>query len=218
MKWLAIVLTLLLCGVASALPTTGAATGVNSNGFNVSVTGVTGTDCWVTWGDLPDKENWVTPNGTATAGSASIQVIGTPIFGGEIVYYKACDLSGCGNEQTVTITVVTPVPQTTYGILMKNITNSRFDPKVIILSLGSGYTSNAPFVVIIGIALFFYMIGSWMRTRSVRLISIVGVLLAPFVMLGSSGLYLGIPSVGVMLAKGLLAAALAGVMFSFMRK
>lgn len=218
MKWLAGILILLFCGIASATPITGAATDITSNGFNVSVTGVTGTDCWVIWGDGAGLENWATANATATAGSASIQVIGAPIYGSEKVYYIACDPTGCGNEQTTTIATVTPVPQTTYGILMKNITNSRFDPKVIISSLGSGYTANAPFVVIIGIALFFYMIGQWMRTRSVRLIAIVGVLLAPFVMLGSNGLYLGIPSVGVMLAKGLLAAALAGVLFSFMRR
>jgi len=218
MKWIAAILVLLLCGIASAVPTTGAGTDITSNGFNVSATGVTGTDCWVEWGDGAGLENWVTPNATASAGTASVQVIGAPIFGGEIVYYRACDVTGCGNEQHLIIASVTPVPQTTYGNLMRNITNSRFNPPVIIASLGSGYTANAPFVVIIGIALFFYMIGQWMRTKSVRMIAIVGILIAPFVMLGSNGLYLGIPSVGIMLAKGLLAAALAGILFSFARK
>jgi uncharacterized sodium:solute symporter family permease YidK len=62
------------------------------------------------------------------------------------------------------------------------------------------------------------MIGIWSRTRSVRLIAILGVIVAPFVMYGTQGLYLGVPSTGILLVKGLLAAAVAGILVVFMRR
>jgi hypothetical protein len=212
------VLLILCAGVVSALPTTGAATGINSNGFNSTATGVTGTEVWGMYGDKPGYENWLVPPVPAAAGTGLVSFIGTPLFGGEVVYFQVCDSTGCGNEQTVTIPAVTPMPTTTYGQLLKNITNSRFNPLVISASMQSALTVVAPFTIVIGIALFFFMIGIWMRTKSVRMIAILGILIAPFVMVSGQGLYLGIPSTGIFVIKGLLAAGLAGILFAFMRK
>ena len=92
MKLLGILLGLLaIIAVAGAVPTTGAASDITSNGWNMTITGVTGNDCWVMWGDFSGGENWATPNTTASGGTANIQVLGTPIFGGEKVWYQACD-------------------------------------------------------------------------------------------------------------------------------
>lgn len=209
---------LLLAGITSALPTTGAAADVNSNGFNTTVTGITGTDVWIFWGDYSGKENWITPNVTAVAGTATVQVIGAPIYGGETIVFQACDSTGCGNEQTVTISAVTPVPITTYGQLLRNITNSRFNPSVIQASLLSTYTTVAPAVIMFGIALLMFVFGIWMRTKSVRLIMIVGLLIYPFVYLSNAGLHLGLPLVAQSIAIGLFAASLAGLLISFIRK
>jgi hypothetical protein len=220
MKYLGVILAFFIvctCTI-SALPTTGIATGVNSNGFNSTATGVTGTEVWGMWGDAPGYENWMAPPVPAVAGTGVVSFIGAPLFGQEIVYFQVCDSTGCGNEQPVTITAVTPMPTTTHGQLLKNITNSRFNPLVISESMKSALTVVAPFTIVIGIALFFYVIGIWMRTRSVRLIAILGILIAPFVMLSGQGLYLGVPSMGILIAKGLLAAGLAGILFAFMRK
>lgn len=207
-----------LVAIAGAFPTTGAATGITSNGFNSTLTGVTGTDCWVEWGDFPSGENWATPNATAVAGTADVSVLGSPIYGGESVYYYGCDLTGCGNEQHVTISSITPMPTTTFGKPLTNITRSRWDIQVVMFSLLAGYTTVTTSTVLFGIAFLFLMIGIWMRTRSVRLIAILGIIISPFIMYGSTGLMLGIPSVGQAVAQGLLAAGLAGVLFSFMRK
>lgn len=218
MKRLLLIALLLLVGIASATPTTGVATDITSNGFNSTGTVITGTDCWGTWGDIAGGENWNTPNFTATAGTATIVFLGAPIYGGETVFFQVCDLTGCGNERTATIATITPMPATTYGIFMKNITNSRFNPLVISTSIQNSYSTVAPFIVVIGIALVFFMIGIWTRTRSVRLIAILGIIIAPFVMLGDQGLYLGVPSIGVLIMKGLLAAGLSGILLSFMRR
>lgn len=209
---------LFLISVVGAVPTTGVATGITSNGFNVTLTGVTGTDCWIEWGDFAGGENWAAPNATASAGTADISVVGSPIYGGESVYYYGCDLTGCGNERQATIASITPMPTTTFGRSLTNITRSRWDMQVIMFSLLAGYTTVTPATVLFGIAFLFLMIGIWMRTRSVRLIAVLGVIISPFIMYTSSGLMLGVPSIGQALAQGLLAAGLAGVLFSFMRK
>lgn len=220
MKTLAalIILWSILVGIVSAIPNTGVATGITSNGFNSTLTGVTGTDCWIEWGDFPAGENWATPNATAVAGTVDIPVLGSPIYGGESVYYTGCDLTGCGNEQRVTIAAITPMPTTTFGKPLTNITRSRWDIQVIMFSLLSGYTTVTPSTVLFGIAFLFLMIGIWMRTKSVRLIAVLGIIISPFIMYTSSGLMLGMPSIGQAVAQGLLAAGLAGVLFSFMRK
>lgn len=209
---------IVIVSIVSAVPITGVATGISSNGFNVSATGVTGTEAWVMWGDYTGMENWASVPATSVAGTANITVLGAPIYGGEYIYYQACDETGCGNELTISITSITPMPTTTHGILMRNITKSRFDPLVITQSLWSGYTQVTPSTVVFSIALMFFMIGIWFRTKSVRLIAVVGILISPFVMFGSQGLYLGIPSIGIGIAQGLLAAGLCGIMFSFARK
>lgn len=209
---------ILIVGFVNATPTTGIATDITSNGFNSTLTGVVGTDCWIEWGDFSGGENWATPNATASAGTAAVPVIGSPIYGGESIYFRGCDTSGCGNERQVTILPVTPMPTTTFGKPMTNITRSRWDPQVVLFSLLSGYTTVTPTTVLFGIAFLFLMIGIWMRTKSVRLIAVLGIIISPFIMYTSSGLMLGIPSVGQAVAQGLLAAGIAGVLFSFMRK
>lgn len=212
------ILLLSIIQISSALPTTGAATDVNSNGFNVSCGGISGSEAWVMFGDYPDRENWASATYTATGGTAAVQVIGVPIYGGESVYYQCCDSSGCGNELTANIPAVTPMPTTTYGKLIQNITKSRFYVPVIGESMLQSYTMVMPAVVMFGTMFLFFMIGVWYRTRSVRMIMIVGILLCPFILYAWSGLYLGLPSLAPALICGLLAAGLSGVLFSFMRK
>ena len=205
---------LVICSCVSAVPTASAATSINSNGFNTTISGSSG-DTWISWGDYPDKENWMS---VVQSGDGVIQVIGAPIYGGEIIYFQPCDSSGCGAEQTVSIPSITPIPTTTFKELLTNVTDSRFAPSAISDSLLSGYTQVTPATVLFGIAFVFVMFGIWYRTKSVRLIAILGILISPFIMYGSNGLYLGIPSLGIGIAQGLLAAGIAGVLFSFIRK
>jgi hypothetical protein len=219
MKLLALVLALALCfGIASALPTTGAAGDITSNGFNVTVTGVTGSDAYVTWGDFPGYENWITPNFTASGGTAVVQVIGAPLYGGEHVYYQACDNTGCGNEMDVTLAAITPIPTQTIDQFFTNITRSRFNPAVIGQSGMDAATVIIPKAVLIGLGAMFFVLGIWTRTKSVRLALILGIIILPFIRWSNSGLYLGLPSTGIDFAQGLLAAAMAGILFFFARK
>ena len=219
MKRIAVlVLLLMLIGIVSAVPTTGSASGTTSNGFNTTLSGITGSEVWVEWGDYPGRENWKSAVTYTSNASETIQVIGAPIYGGETIYFQGCDSTGCGNEESVTISTVTIMPTMTLSKLVKNITQSRWDPTVIGTSLVQGYTTVTSSTVLFGIAFLFLMIGVWMRTKSVRLIAVIGIIISPFIMYGSQGLYLGVPLIGQGIAQGLLAAGLAGVLLSFIRK
>jgi len=58
----------------------------------------------------------------------------------------------------------------------------------------------------------------WMRTKSVRLISILMMISSPFIVSSGLGLYMGIPLVEQALGQALLAAGIAGIMLSFVKK
>lgn len=218
MKLLAVIGILLLVSIASATPINGVATDVTSNGFNVTVTGVTGTDVWIMWGDQPGYENWMTPNFTASGGTGIVQVLGAPLMGGEHVYYQACDSTGCGNELDTILSAITPMPTGTIDQFLSNITKSRFSPGVMSQSIMSAATVVVPQVVLVGISALVFIMAIWTRTKSVRLALILGLIVLPFILHPSSGLGLAIPSVGVDIAFGFACAAIAGILVAFARK
>lgn len=220
MKTWLIIPTLFICliSVVSAIPVNGAAGDITSNGFNVSVTGITGTDVWIYWGDQPGYQNWITPNYTAVTGTAVVQVIGAPVYGGEHIYYKACDNTGCSDERDVTVLTITPLPTQTIDQFLTNITRSRFNPQVIGASMMDAASVIVPKVVLVGISALFFVLGIWTRTKSVRLAMVLGIIILPFIRWNTSGLYLGLPSTGIDFAQGLLAAAFAGILVTLARR
>lgn len=209
---------LLLCAGVSAVPTTGAASAVGAGNFTVAIAGASG-DTWVAFGEAPGCENWQSAIVPIT-GAGSITVSGAPLIGGTTVYFKACDNSGCdANEQSVTLPSVTPIPTTTYGTYYKNLSSSRFSIAAIPGMVMQGYKANgATEILLYGIMLFCFFTGMWFRTRSVRLPLILGFITAAFIVNPLSGLHLGTPLIFQQVASGLLAACLAGILLSFMRK
>ena len=69
-----------------------------------------------------------------------------------------------------------------------------------------------------GILFFFVFFGFWFRTKSVRLSLVLGLLMAVFIITPTAGLMLGAPVLFQLVAQGLMAAAIAGVLVGFMRK
>jgi PKD repeat protein len=96
-----------------------------SGGVTLTVTGVTGSDVWAIYGQVPGKYAWITSNATASSGNASVPISGGALLGNRLYYTKACDPTGCGNEATFTTATITPAPATTYGNAYKNITGMR---------------------------------------------------------------------------------------------
>jgi hypothetical protein len=69
-----------------------------------------------------------------------------------------------------------------------------------------------------GIMFFFIIFGFWFRTRSVRLVLILSFVMAAFILTPTAGLMLGAPLMFQYVAQGLMAAAMAGILVSFIRK
>ena len=204
----------------SGAPVTGVATKVSAGNFTVPVVGIAGTDVWVNFGLVSgtDMQTWGTGNITVTGAAMNVDIIGAPLIGGQTFYYVACDGTGCGNERSVVLPAVTPLPQTTFGNTLKNITQTRFAPLNLGYQVIQGYITPTSWSVFWGLFFFAIMIGFWLRTRSVRLIAILGIIIAPFIMNPTVGLYLGIPLEGQQLAQGLLWAGIAGMFLSFIRR
>jgi len=203
--------------MVSAVPTGGAATGITSNSFNVSVSGSDGGDTWISWGQAPGCHGWGSSYAT---GDGTIMVYGAPIIGGSTVYYVACDSTGCdSNEQTLAIPTITPVPTTTFGVWYRNMTNRHFAIDSIAPNILPGYLATGMSATLLwGIMFFFIMFGFWFRTRSVRLVIIMAFLMSVFILTPTAGLMLGAPLMFQYVAQGLMAAAIAGILVSFIRK
>jgi hypothetical protein len=214
------VFILALVGIAGATPTTGAASGVNSNGFNTTTTGITGTDNWIWWGGSAGNEMFVSPNTTAVAGSALNQVTGSPVMGSMKIYFRACDTTGCGSELSTTTSAITPLPTTTFGKHLKNITDNHFSSIVIINELGNSAagSTGAPTQVLLAVIYLFVIIGIWHGTKSVKIPLIMGLLFVPLIISPTVGLMLGMPAVAVQVASILMGLAIGGVLFIIARK
>jgi hypothetical protein len=217
--WVIVCLILLtiLVQVSTALPTTGAAIDISSNNATIPVTGITGTEVWVIWGQNPGGEIWNVPNQTPTAGSADIVISGSPLLGFTRYYVKACDSTGCGNEISFTTAAITPIPVTQFGAAYRNLTANRFNLVLVGGVLFRAYTTLMPASVAFGFLFGVIVIAMWQRTKSVRLVSILMMIASPFIVLSGAGLMLGVPLAEQAIGQTLLAAGLAGVFLSFIK-
>lgn len=158
-------------------------------------------------------------NETVVGGTASVTVMGAPLIGGRTVYYKACDATGCGNELTVAIPDVTPAPVPTFGDPLRRIIGAHFALPNITAEMPSALTTTgAPLLLMWGIIYVAVFAGLWLRTRTVRLALIVGFLSIPLIATSATGLYLGTPVALQLVMIGMMAAALAGTVYGFVKK
>ena len=208
-------LALMVSG-AWAAPTVGDATLVSSNNFTVPVSGAAGYT-YVIWGQATGTQNWMSSNSSLSGGAADVRVWGAPLIGGRTVYYKACDSTGCSSEKTVAIPTVTPLPVPTYGDQLRRISDSHFGLPNITAEIPVALTSALgwPILLIFGIIYVAIFAGLWLRVRTVRMPLMVAFIAIPFVLNAGAGLYLGLPIDLGILMTGLMAAALAGTVYSF---
>ncbi len=81
-----------------------------------------------------------------------------------------------------------------------------------------------PYTNIFGTTLFFGLVfgfmtlGFWLRTNSVRLVSIVMIILSPLIMTSGIGISWGMPTTMQAIGQALLAAGIAGVLLSFVKR
>lgn len=206
---------LLMVSCVSALPTTGAATLISSNNVTLAATGTT-TTAWFEYGLTSGSLIWHTPNESAS-GAYSKRVVGSPLMGGQKFYYRVCDVTGCGVEADFTLATVTPQPQTTYGYLYQNITESGFDPAVLGLNAMAPYMWPVPVQSYVwGMIFLFIYAGLWMRGRDVTIPVILGLVVGFIALNPSYGV--GMPPEFVGISQGIAYASLAGIVMALFKK
>jgi hypothetical protein len=215
--WAIILGFVVLTSIVHAVPTGGAASAISSNNFTVAVTGSDGGDVWIAWGTAAGAHPWASSYQT---GDGSLTTYGAPIIGGSTIYYVACDSTGCDtNEQSLNIPAITAVPTSTFGAGYRNMSARHFSIDSIAPNLLPGYFATGISASLLwGIMFFFIIFGFWFRTRSVRLVLILALLMAVFILSPTAGLMLGTPLMFQYVAQGLMAAAIAGVLIGFIRK
>jgi hypothetical protein len=209
-------MVLLIAG-ASAVPVGGAPVSITSNNFTVAVAGTDGGDTWIAWGTASGSHPW---GSAIRTGNGDVTVYGAPLIGGTTVYYVCCDSTGCdAHEQSLNIPAITPMPTSNFGIGYRNMTNRHFAIDSIAPNILPGYlaTGMAP-TLLWGIMFFFIIFGFWFRTRSVRMVLVLGLLMATFIVTPTAGLMMGQPLMFQYVAQGFMAAAMAGVLIGFIRK
>ncbi|MDD5395521.1 MAG: hypothetical protein PHE17_21060 [Thiothrix sp.] len=158
-------------------------------------------------------------NATVTGGAATIVVWGAPIIGERTIYYKACDATGCGAEKTASIAAVTPIPVPSYGDPLRRITSAHFALPNITAEMPNALTAlGTPIMIFWGIIYIAFLVGLWLRTRTVRMSLMIMFLTAPFMISPTAGLYLGIPTALAYVMLQLAGAMLAGVVYVFTKK
>lgn len=226
MKHLVFALCLiLLVSSVSAIPTTGAATAIGNNNFTLNCAGASG-DTFAKWGTQEALPLVWTENVTPSGGSASINVYGSPIMPSTTYYAKCCDSTGCDSTPISFATAAyTPLPTSTLGAAIDNMTRSRFNILYMPEHILTPYAWLFPWderamglTVVFGVMFFFVYIGLWLRTRSVATGIVMGMLTASFVLFANEGLNLGIPVEFQAIAQALLYASMAGVFLAFLKK
>lgn len=212
-----IIILVLLCLIipCTAIPTTIAASVINSNGATFTMIGGV-APMWFEFGQHTGMLTWRTPNSS----NSSVVVYGSPILGNTLFYFRSCDSTGCGNQLSFTTSVITPQPQTTFGMGLDNITNSQFDVFVIGGESIQGYFWLVPdFPTIVWALLFFGIyVGLWMRERDLVVPIIIGLITGTFLMFNDTGLNLGLPPEFISMAQAMTYAALAGIILSLVKR
>jgi len=220
-KRVTLVIIIIVCCLnlysVSALPTSGAPTAITSNNVTIPVTGASGPT-FVEYGLVSGSYNWWSNNWTPVGGSVSVVVFGAPFIGGYTYYAKACDSTGCSNQVSFTMAAITPVPTQGYDVGANTLVASHFSITLLPAALLAAYTVNIPATIFFAIIIGFLTIGIWRRTKSVRLVGILYMILGPLIMSGGVGLYIGMPLFMQSLGAVLFAAGMAGILLSFVKK
>ena len=93
-----------------------------------------------------------------------------------------------------------------------------WDLMQLVPNMMKAYTNIIPNAIFFGVLFGVLALGFWRRNRSVRLVSILFIMLGPFLFFSDAGLMLGIPGAERGIGVVLLAAGLAGILLSIVKK
>ena len=210
-----------VCGIASAVPTTSSATSVGNNNVTMNGYGVSpGSTGWFQFGMRSGYAYAHTKNLTANeSGSITYTMRGTPLFGCTSYYYRACDPTGCGAEVSFITLAVTPLPTVTFGSFIENVTENQFDPGNLIWNSIQLYvppdTGGLGLTIFFSLFLSMIFVGIWLRTRGTMVATALGVICIGLFVGMATGLQWGMAPEFVAAAQALLYVSFAGIIVSF---
>lgn len=225
-KLILIFITLaLIVSTVAALPVNGASSNVGPNNFTVAISGAVG-NVWVKYSQYPDTLNFWTTQNASVAGNAAITQTGGPVYPSTTYYWTACDSTGCdATPHSLTTPAFNPIVRPTLGTIVTNMTDSQFNllymPGNIIEPYGwlmPDATRTTMISITFGVIMTFIILGFWLRTRSVVVPVILGLLTSGFILFLDSGLKVGIPGEFAAMAQGLLYVSLGGIFLMFLKK
>jgi hypothetical protein len=220
-SFLILIILAMMIGGASALTLTPTTVSLISGGNATFTCGGATTTCWFLWGANTATPEWDTPNQTTT-GTCTATVKGGTYYPQTKYVVKCCDITGCGAQTAFTSTTNAPIPQTTYGAILSNITDNGFDLGIIATDIVQPYfwafgeSTVTPYLmsIFIGLILFGYFVSLWMRQRSVSGPVFVGIIL--LTMMSTLGWV--IPPEFQQYAMIIAYMALAGALLSLIKK
>jgi len=222
-KLLLSLLIVMLVGSVMAVPTAPVISGITNNAFTATTTGDT-APTWFMWGQNAAAPEWRTVN-TSTH---SVSYSGSPLMPSTTYYVVAVDSTGASSAATSFSTLAaTPIPQTTYGSSLTNITQNNFNLIMVIQQIpvpflwefpSSWNTNGMGIALCAGLLFGFYFLGLWFRQRKVTGPMILGLIMLAFILTPQTGLTWGLPPEIAMIAQMATYAALTGVLVSLLKK
>lgn len=213
---IALAVFLLAMQISCAAPTGLSVSLIGNNNVTFSATSAE-SQAWFEYGMTSATLNVWTQNVTAS-GAYTWTEVGSPLTSGETYYVAACDNTGCGSTQSFTILAADPVPTTTYGFIIQNASQNRFNVIMIAANTLGPYAWLFPdsakalgIAIVTGIILFAVFFGLAIRTRSVVIPIVVGLISAPYFLYNNQGLMWGIPPEFTAIAQGITYACVAGI-------
>ena len=220
-----IALLIFLPVIVSAVPSGTTVSDVGNNNATFSATGFDSAGGWFEYGMSPETLNVWTTEQTG-GGSITWTETGSPLTSSETYYVAGCDVTGCDPSPAVfTLLDATPLPATTFGYIITNATENRFNILKILPNVMLPYAwlfpSNATALgisITVALVLFAIYYGLAVRTRGVAVPVIMGVIGAPYLLYANQGMNLGIPVEFQGIAQGIFYASLAGIILVILRK
>jgi len=215
-KFLLIFSILMLCSIASAVPTTLPATAIATNNFTFNGNGITGDEGWFQWGMDVAGSSWAhTINLTPSSGAINFTLRGSPVYGCTTYYYRACDGTGCGAEVSFMTPAVAALVTQNYGNAAQKIIDSRFDLTTTFWNAMVPYTNVTTPTFFYAAILALILGGIWIRTRGTQMVISFTMICGALAASSAVGLQLGLPPEMNALLQAILYISLSGAILSW---
>ena len=216
-----LILMVLIPAVALAIPSGTSVSLVSNNNATFTASGFSG-DGWFEYGQSPSTLNVWTSNITGGTWTE----IGSPLTSGTTYYVSGCDSTGCDpSPATFTMGAADPLPTTTFGYMITNATQNKFNTLMFMTNLLLPYAWLFPasatalaISIITALVLFAIYYGYAVRTRGIALVTILAIITSGYFMYASQGMNLGIPAEFQAIAQGIFYASIAGLLLILLRK